>query len=48
MIYIKVFVKIYYWRSKKLVQKTYIIIKYKKYPILKAKNTFNPNKSIIL
>lgn len=41
MIYISVFVEIYNWHNKKLVYKIHRIVEFKKYLILKAKNSLN-------
>lgn len=41
MIYTKAFVEIYNWQNRKLVYKSYKIVKFKKYLILKIKNSLN-------
>lgn len=41
IMYTKVFIKIYNWRPKKLVYKTYDIVKLEKYPILRVENFLN-------
>ena len=41
MIYIMKFVEICKWRFRQLVHKTHEIDKFKKYPILRLKNTLN-------
>ena len=41
VIYIKAIVKIYNWRYRRLVYKTHEMIKFEKYPILRAENPLN-------
>lgn len=41
IIYIKLFIKIYNWHSRKIVYQIYRIVQFEKYLILKIKNSFN-------